>query len=453
MSQSTFDPSPPEPVLTPDPRPSERRFPEGFTLAAAAVLGAVIVLAGLLLWQQRSRDDELAADGSTTVVVTEAPGPATTPTSMLPSTSSTPTTAPSTTGTLATVETVACPTGTDPVICDAAEYVQQVRQRPFTTFPTVELLPDTEFDQALLTDFEQYREELDADGVTLTALGLLDPGTSLADAYRDALEIGVVGFYDPETERLVVREAGSEGFNLYAQLVLVHELVHAFDDQWFDLNREDFVDDEAEYGFTAVAEGNAKRVDEQWRAGLDSASQVELAEQEMGALSPEDVLRYFSLPPILQHLQLSPYTDGGDYVRQRLGEGGEAAVDQDLTEPPLTSEAILHPGSAGTGPAEVDVAPPAAGGDVVEEGRLGELIVTQWLGSTAGQGWGGDQYVAWRDGARSCIAVDLAADTAGDLGEIEQAAGAWAGEDSANRTATSETVGGVALVRVTACAG
>lgn len=453
--------TPPTPAPTPGPPASPPRFPETFTLVAAAVLGAVLVLAGLLLWQDRSPGDDVAADATTTTTAplttpTTADGSGTTATSTLPSTAPTTAgTAPSSTIDPNGVQPIACPSGVDPAICDAAAYVQQARQRQFKEFPPVEVLADTEFDQALLTDFETYRTDLDNEGVMLTALGLLDPGTSLADAYRDALEIGVVGFYDPETGRLVVR-ASADGtlgnLNLYMRQTLVHELTHALDDQYFDLNREDFVDGDAEYGFTAVVEGNARRVDQQWQDGLDAASQSQLEVESMSALSPDDLLRYFTLPPILQQLQLSPYTDGLAYMQRLTASGGEAAADNALTTPPGTSEEILHPGLSRAADPEITVPRPPGKGTAVEDGRLGELLVDQWLGSAAGDGWGGDHFVTWREGTRSCIAVDLAADTPDDLAQMQTAAQGWAAEAAADRTVTTATADGRSLVRATGCA-
>ena len=463
-------PSPPDPRSgagsggppAPAPTPAPPRFPETFTLVAAAVLGAVIVLAGLMLWQNRAPGDDVAADATTTPTTatsttpTTAEGSGTTATSTLPTT--TPTTAgaaPSSTIDPDGVQPIACPSGVEPVICDAAAYVQQARQRQLKEFPPVEVLTDTEFDQALLTDFETYRAELDDEGVLLSALGLLDPGTSLADAYRDALEIGVVGFYDPETGRLVVR-ASADGtlgdLNLHMRQTLVHELTHALDDQWFELDRENFADGDAEYGFTAVVEGNARRVDQRWQDGLDPASRSQLEAESMSALSADDLLRYFTLPPILQQLQLSPYTDGLAYMQRLTASGGEAAADAALTSPPGTSEEILHPGLSRAADPEITVPRPPAGGTVVDDGRLGELLVDQWLGSTAGDGWGGDRYVTWRDASRSCVAVDLAADTSDDLAQMQTAAQRWAAGTPADRTVTTATVNGRSVLRATGCA-
>jgi len=76
---------------------------------------------------------------------------------------------------------------------------------------------------------------------------------------RTLLTAGVVGFYDPETKQLVVRGTDTTPFT---RRVLAHELTHALDDQHFDLNRQqlDKADDETGFGFSALVEGNARRV-------------------------------------------------------------------------------------------------------------------------------------------------------------------------------------------------
>jgi hypothetical protein len=436
------------------------RFPETFTLVAAAALGAVIVLAGLLAWQDRRPGEEVAT-GTTTTSQSSAPSSTNSaPTTATPTTqpSSTTTSASGPSGTIDPSRAVPlpCPAGVDRAICDAAAYVQQVRERQFKTFPPVELLTDAEFDRALLADFEDSRAELDDEGVTLSALGLLDPTVSLADAYRDALEIGVVGFYDPKTGRLVVRAdsgEGRDGFNLYVRQVLVHELTHALDDQWFDLDREDFVDGDAEYGFVATVEGDARRVDERWQSELDPAARQQLQQDSLAAVSPDDMVRYFSLPPVLQQLQLSPYTNGLAYMRRVVEGGGEAAADQALINPPATSEDIFRPDRPRASDPEVVLGPPEAGGAAVTTGRLGQLVVNLWLGSDIGDGWGGDRYVTWRDGPRSCIAVDLAADTPKDLSELDRAARSWAAARPADRSVTAGTSGSAPVVSVRGCAG
>ena len=68
-------------------------------------------------------------------------------------------------------------------------------------------------------------------------------------------------------------------------------------------------------------------------------------------------------------------------------------------------------------PADGDVAASGNGGQVLIESLLFEVLAPGDL-ARAGEGWGGDAYVAWRDGDRSCIRWDMVADTADDLAQL-----------------------------------
>ena len=437
-----------------------KRFLEGFALTVAALFGAVIVLAVLLVGRSLLRNSLSSVDSaaptrpSTTIVAQGDAGSDTGNDAQrqdgLAGSDEAPVEDDESAATPPTneVEPAPCPSDIDPLICDAADFVQQARGRPFRTFPTVEILEDEAFDAELLSDFEEYQAELDVDGRVLAALGLLDPDVSLVEAFRDALEVGVVGFYDPETGRLVVR--GVE-LDLYAQLILVHELTHAFDDQWFDLDRDDFVDDDEEYGFVAVVEGNASRIEDLWRSQLDVAARALLGEQELAALSPEDLRRYLALPPIMLNLLLSPYIDGAVYIERLVASEGEAAIDRAVAAPPTSSEEILHPGTDRASDPEVVIAAPPAGGDVVDQGRLGELLIRLWLGRVAGDGWGGDSYVMWAEDGKDCLTVDLAADSEADLADLRSAAQIWLSERPADRSVVDFGLGPESTLRVTAC--
>lgn len=462
-----------EPPSTPPP-PSPRRG-EGLLIGLAALAGAAVVLLGLISFQQwRDGADSVAAVASEEDGGSQQNSPPTSGTTTSPTTSgSTTRTQPSTTeqdpgstlapapsaepgtgnepeaaeGSEAAVETVRCPTQFDAVICDAAEFVQQTRGRPFKRFPNVELLDDTAFDLALVEDLDEAREDLIRQERLLKSLGLIPLDLDMFTTFESLIQSGVVGFYDPDTERLVVR--GGE-FDLYGQSVLVHELVHAFDDQWFDLGRDDFEDD-AEYGFLAVIEGNASRVEELWKAGLSTDEAAELQQLEFGALSAEDLSFLLSLPEVILTLQISPYEDGQIYVNSLARQGGESAIDDKLAVPPESSEQVLHPGASEAANTPVPVEVPSAVGLLIDDGTIGELLIRSWLGPRAAQGWGGDRYVTWEAGSQTCFAAHLAADSNTDLEEMNQAALRWSSEAPSDRQV--ELIDGAdrSTVRVSGC--
>ncbi len=344
------------------------------------------------------------------------------------------------------LEHIACPSETPADLCDLAVYVETVRGRPFKTFPVIELEENDEFDRRLLELFDEDSAELAVSGHVLSSLGMIPADADLVALMRKTLEIGVVGYYDTDTKGLVVR--GAE-FDLYSKLVLVHELTHAHDDQWIGLDRPEFdeAEDESEFGFLAITEGNASRVDDMWRSSLSESEQAELSALERSALSPEDIEVYLALPPFILQMQFSPYVDGAALVNKIAAAGGEDAVDAAFEDPPRSSEQVLHPNQYLSEEAD-DLPPlPVADGDIIDQGVLGELSFRYWLGERVGEGWGGDHYVTWLDGAKACTRVEVQADDAGDLEEFSKAATAWAGE-APDRSV--EDLDG--LVQMTGCA-
>jgi hypothetical protein len=91
----------------------------------------------------------------------------------------------------------------------------------------------------------------------------------------------------------------------------------------------------------------------------------------------------------------------------------------------------MHPDRyvAGDAVTPVDVAPPSPpkGKQAVDDGVLGELGLLLVLnasgvsGRDAAAGWGGDRYVAWRDGDDTCVRVRIAMDTPQDTAELRAA--------------------------------
>src|SRR4051812_25383148 len=135
----------------------------------------------------------------------------------------------------------------DAAVEEIETFVERERGLKFKERVTPRLAGEGEFQRALLKDFEQSRPALIETQEVLTAIGLLDPGTDVVEAERSLLDIGVVGFYDPQSKELVVR--GSK-VTPYVKEVLAHELTHALDDQWFGLDRPalDEAEDDSSFG-------------------------------------------------------------------------------------------------------------------------------------------------------------------------------------------------------------
>ncbi|HEU4532888.1 MAG TPA: hypothetical protein VFS00_02175, partial [Polyangiaceae bacterium] len=184
-----------------------------------------------------------------------------------------------------------------------------------------------------------------AQGEVLVALGLIPPEYDYEAGVYELLEAQLAGYYEPSDQTMYL--AGDlEGED--ADATLAHELVHALQDQHFDLAprltyRDDGGDPAA--ATQALAEGDAM-----------SAMFDVLLEGRATALDmPEHVLsmqmrtsqmlmpRAQSVPSLLRASLIAPYLDGLLFANALRRRGGWAAVDRAWRRPPATTEQLLHP--------------------------------------------------------------------------------------------------------------
>jgi hypothetical protein len=310
--------------------------------------------------------------------------------------------------------------------------VERERGLAFIDPVEVELAGEGDFQRRLLDDFDEGVEQLRKAEVLLKAFGLVEPEVDVVESMRTLLGAGVVGFYDPETDELVVR---GTALTPYVRTTIAHELTHALDDQHFDLDRPEYddADDEIGFGFTALIEGNARRIENAYLSSLSEEDQLDAASEELSLGRGIDL---GEVPPVLVQLIGAPYSLGRDFVDVLLDEGGQAALDAAFDAPPRTSEQVMDPSAYRDGEGRIDVPAPSAAGEPVDAGVAGELLIQTVLedeldeaqARRATEGWGGDWFVAWRDGERSCAALTAVGDDPADTTELRQAFEDWAGE-------------------------
>lgn len=243
-------------------------------------------------------------------------------------------------------------------------------------------------------------------------LGLL--GTQLA------------GFYDPKEKAMYMAE---DLVGLERDATLAHELVHALQDQHYDLEKriqfkEDAGDEQT--AIHALAEGDATSAmfDHVMAARGGRATDLGddmLSLQIRGSmeLSPETA----NVPTILKRSVIAPYVDGIVFVHWARRKGDWRAVDDIWRNPPTTTEQILHPEKLeAREPGQsipVPVADPKGPQDVIYKDIFGEqglrLLFEEWMPRTSAvkgaSDWGGDRIAVFRDGKRFAVAWHLRYDT------------------------------------------
>jgi hypothetical protein len=339
------------------------------------------------------------------------------------------------------------------MVVELQNFVEDERGLEFKDDVVVELLSDDEFVERLLTDFDEDREELEQNARILQTIGLVEPGTDLAAALESLLGAGVLGFYDPETDELVVR---GDDTNEYVKQTIVHELTHALDDQWYELDRPELEDatDESAFAFSAVVEGNGRTVEEAYEDSLNEDELEELLVEELRFGAEADIDPR-AIPPVLIDSLLAPYELGEAFLGEVTDELGVEGLDEAFDSPPPTSKEIMQPDVYLDGFAATPVAAPPSDGEVVDEGMFGqftlEMVLDQAVSSKEAKSmataWEGDAYVVWEADGQTCLRSDFAFTDGTDADDLVDTLTDWATELPDAEVEVLDS----GLVRLTSC--
>lgn len=256
-------------------------------------------------------------------------------------------------------------------------------------------------------DEELPAEEARATVDAYALLGLVDEDLDLHAVLMALYTEQVAGFYEPDSTALFVMDDQPQAA---LQGLLVHELVHAVQDQWADLDAltDPIHGNDQATAAQAAIEGHATLVMLEYMTEQMQGSPVDLstipnfADQLRPALQgmTSQFPALASAPAILQEALLFPYLEGAGWV-QRLW------VSQERVAPfgeflPLSTEQIL---GAPASDVPVRLTLTVTGGEVIHDDVLGRLELGVLLeehlgdrGESLAEGWGGDRYALIESG-------------------------------------------------------
>jgi hypothetical protein len=291
---------------------------------------------------------------------------------------------------------------------------------------------------------EQLPEEkADAVAAVYARFGLLPDTLQLGPLFRSLLLEQVVGYYDPRRDTLYVVDDVPEG---QLQPILVHELVHALQDQHTDLDsltRSVSEQNDRATAAQAALEGHATYAMMEWLISSQTGASVDLTAMPdlgglLGGLDPSlfagtPVMR--DAPRIVRESLIFPYI-GGLVFLQRVWSADPARPLPFGTDLPESTEQVLHPDrflGDRDRPSEVVFMedPPASWREIHSDG-LGELeirvLLEEHLGdpgraATAAEGWDGDRYRLLRNGGREVLIWVSVWDSERDAIEFEEEVG------------------------------
>lgn len=344
------------------------------------------------------------------------------------------------------------------VITELMRAAERVRSLQFVRRVPVLVENRERITEYVSTQIEE--EELERARVVYTALGLLPENLDVRALLLRLMGEQVVGYYDSDEKHLVVRddimrgfaqqsndETGAEAELAEARIVLLHELVHALQDQHLQLSEHIHAerDTDASNAFHALVEGDATLAMIGYALEREQVPLHRLTGNPAQVRSFSDVVRRSPLagseleqaPAIVRVPLLSSYVDGLAFCASLHGSGGFSAVDRAHTEPPSSTEQVLHPErfaqlDAPT-PVQLQTLPEldSAGYQVVREDTLGELEMSVYFGQAGAQdeakraadGWDGDRIRVYsRTGYPTAVVWLSVWDTQQDAEQAQSAA-------------------------------
>lgn len=170
-------------------------------------------------------------------------------------------------------------------------------------------------------------------------LGAIPEKTNLRDLYVDLLEEQVVGYYDPKRDTLYVVEGRDDA---QVRMVVAHELIHALQDQYVNLDSilSQRGDDDRAGAAQAVLEGQATYDYLVSMTGglINAATNWNQARDQIRA-GRNATPRMAAAPTIVQEALLFPYLSGAEFVKRERDADANA---NPLARFPVSSEQVMH---------------------------------------------------------------------------------------------------------------
>jgi hypothetical protein len=265
-------------------------------------------------------------------------------------------------------------------------------------------------------------EAIKSEGLVLQLFGFIPTQFDYEAAEYALLEAQLAGYYEPADGTMYLAGDLQE---TDAEATLAHELVHALQDQRWDLKaRSKYRKGESDLStaVSALAEGDATSAmfDVMFaRAGktaLDLPDEL-YAEQIRGSMLTGATA---NAPQIMRGSLGAPYIYGTVFIHTLRRRGGWREVNRAWDDPPTTSEQILHIEKYDAREKPLEVATPAAaalgaGWTTIDDDVFGELgarlSFEEWMApadaADATAGWGGDRGALFKNGEQIAFAWRL----------------------------------------------
>ena len=324
-------------------------------------------------------------------------------------------------GTVAMFAGAACARGKDagsgPYAREVAEAIPRIEQATglkFKTPPKVEVRTREQVRDFLLKQFDEATpaSQVAGEEKAYKLLGLIPDTMNLRAFFVRVLTEQVVGYYDPKAKALYVVNGADEQI---VGITITHELVHALQDQYVNLDSiqksgsnndrlaaaQALIEGEAQFEQISIMLGGPDQIDARLPGAWDRVrEEIRNRQGEMPVFA--------TAPMVIQEGLLFPYLSGAEFVRRVKEKRGSGDLFRDI---PRSTEQILHPplflATPSDEPTSV-VLPSPRGVTKVYENDMGEfgtrLVVYDYLrdpqtAQRAAAGWDGDRFMVVEKGS------------------------------------------------------
>jgi len=227
----------------------------------------------------------------------------------------------------------------DAIIARAMARVEHVRQLEFNRTVDVEVITRSELRNRSAFGGSPSQSTRTYQNTQWRALFLVGDETNSTSARQNTTQQSVLGYYSTRSRSIVI-VSDSETPELDSERTLSHELVHALQDQQFDLQSNATTSD-GSLAAQSLAEGDAMyvqnryldRCGEEWACLGDSDSPPSNGSSASSA--PGNWGIYLAT--------IFPYYDGNAFVRETKQDGGWEAVNDLYSARPTSTEQVISP--------------------------------------------------------------------------------------------------------------
>lgn len=327
-------------------------------------------------------------------------------------------------------------------VAQAIPEIEKATGLTFKSQPRLEMRSRAQVREFLLKKFDEATpaEQLRTEEVAYKLFGLIPDTLDLRKFLLELLTEQIVGYYDPGTKVLYVVEGAPDDLT---GITITHELVHALQDQYVNLDSIQNArgNSDRQAAAQAVMEGQATYEQMQIMLGGDNLAsrlpggwdQLRQTIRESQSAMPI----FGNAPMAIQESLLFPYLSGAEFIRRfEMKRHGASPLDS----LPVSTEEILSEaayfGAPRDLPTDVGLNPKDSSDDTM--GEFGtRLFLFQHLKDHtaavgAAAGWDGDRYRVVRSGSGRGLAWVTVWDTPTDAAQFVDAVGQAIGKR--NRT-------------------